>query len=179
MAAGTRAHIDMITPLVRRECLIEHPFDEAIFAETEAIFLRVALTHRFGFIDEAVAVYRDHGANAGKAIRRNLQQHELVLENLRADPALPPELIPIVNRYEGRVLRTRAWSGVRVGADPAWARQCLIRSVRVSPRQAIHPKVALGIGLTLLPHSWRSAINRIGHRLRRAGGNPSYVDDYI
>jgi glycosyltransferase involved in cell wall biosynthesis len=88
MLSGTRAVMDMITPMIRRECLELHPFDEGIFAETEAIYLRIALTHKFRYLPERLAVHRDHGANAGKAVRRNLEQHQLALANLRRNRAL-------------------------------------------------------------------------------------------
>ena len=77
MLGAAKAQMDMITPMIRRECLSMHPFDESIFAQTEAIYLKIALTHRFAYIGESVAVHRDHGGNAGKAIRRNLEQIQL------------------------------------------------------------------------------------------------------
>ena len=67
-----RGHIDMVSPLTRRGALLANPFDERIFAEGEAIFHHIALTKRFAYTPEPLAVVRDHGHNAGKAIKRKL-----------------------------------------------------------------------------------------------------------
>jgi glycosyltransferase involved in cell wall biosynthesis len=48
MQLSAAGQIDMSTPLVRVECLRQHPFDESVFAEGEAIWFRIALTHELG-----------------------------------------------------------------------------------------------------------------------------------
>ena len=170
--------IDMITPMVRRECLERNPFDETIFAETEAIFFRIAVTHRFWFMPQAVAVHRNHGENAGKAMRTNLEQLCRVLANLRESPDLDPSLLPLVDRYETDLLRSRAWAAARLNADPRWARATFAKAVRRSPAQALHPKTLLGLALTLMPETARREINNVGHRIRRPDSNPIWGEDY-
>ena len=173
-----RGQIDMISPLVRRECLLEHRFYEDVFAEGEAIFLRIALTHRFAFLDEPLAVIRDHGGNAGKAVRRNCQITRVAIDRLRVHPRLPPEARPLLDRYESMLLRNYGWQGMRLGGNLGWARGCLRESVRISPRHAVHPYVVFGYGLALLPEGARRMVNRAGHRLRGSPGNPLWVDEY-
>ena len=170
--------IDMITPMVRRTCLLQHPFHEDVFAEGEAIFLRIALTHRFAFIDEPLAVMRDRGNNAGKAVQRNRQFVGQILVKLRSDPHLPANLLPLVDRYEGVVLRQYGWQGARLNADTSWVRSCYLDAVRASTREALHPKTAAGLMLVGLPRPMRRRINRIGHAIRRAPSEPNYVEDY-
>jgi glycosyltransferase involved in cell wall biosynthesis len=173
-----RGQIDMISPLIRRECLLEHRFYEDVFAEGEAIFLRIALTHRFAFVDEPLAVVRDHGGNAGKAIRRNCQITRVAIDRLRSHPRLRPQGRPLLDRYESMLLRNYGWQGVRLGGDIAWARSCLRDAVRLSPRHVLHPYVVLGYGLALLPEGARRLVNRAGHAFRRPPGNPLWVDEY-
>ena len=170
--------IDMISPLIRRACLVEHPFHEDIFAEGEAVFLRIALTHRFAFVDEPLAVMRDHGANAGKAIRRNREFVDQILRKLRSDPHLAPDMLPLIDRYEGVVLRQYGWQGSRLDADPKWVRACYRDAIRVSPREALHPRTALGLALLALPRPLRARVNRLGHAISRSPGESSLVEDY-
>lgn len=176
--ASRVGEIDMVNPLTRRACLLDHPFHEDIFAEGEAIFLRIALTHRFGFLAEPLVVLRDHGANAGKALCRNCEMNLLILERLRADCHLKSEQQSIIDAYEPFLLRTYGWAGARTETDPAWARQCLRRAIALSPLSALHPKVPIAYCLTLLPGTLRRWINDLGHLLKNNSGNPVAVADY-
>ena len=172
------AQIDMVTPLIRRECLQQHPFNEQVFAEGEAIFHRIALTHRFAHVDEPLAVLRDHGANAGKAITRNREMMVTILAALRQDRHLQPDQARLVDRYEARLMASYAWQGARLGIDPRWIRARLREAIAISPSDGASPRSAAALALSLLPRTLRSAVNAGGHRLRRSPINPALVDDY-
>jgi glycosyltransferase involved in cell wall biosynthesis len=170
--------VDMISPLTRRACLLRHRFHEDIFSEGESIFLRVALTHKFVFLAEPLAVIRDHGANAGKAIKRNCEFTRAALRKLREEPGLTDRQRTLIDRYEGILLRGYGWQGMRVADDPRWARACFRAAMGLSVRHVAHPKVGAAIGLMLLPRRMRQSVNRVGHALRRSPGNPQYVEEY-
>ena len=84
----------------------------------------------------------------------------------------------LVDRYEASLLRAYAWQGARLAPDPAFARDCLIRVARISPRATVHPKYIGAAVLSALPARVQSATNRLGHAIRRQPGNPFYVDEY-
>lgn len=178
MLRSTTARVDMLSPMTRRECLLVHRFDTAIFAETEAIYLRIALTHRFSYVNQPGVVLRDHGDNAGKAIRSNLDLVQRSLTNLRSHPALTEARRALVDHYEADTLLVCGWGGIRVGADPKWARRCLVAAVRLRPTAALNPKIGAGLLLSILPPLVRDLVNRAGHSLKRAPGNATYVEDY-
>jgi hypothetical protein len=172
------AQVDMVTPLIRRACLQQHPFNEDVFAEGEAIFHRIALTHRFAYIDEPLAVLRDHGANAGKAIVRNCEMMRPILAALRQEPHLGSERAPLVDRYEARLMASYAYQGARLGVAPRWVRARLRDAVRCSPADAASLRSAAALALSLLPRGVRQAVNTGGHRLRRSPVNPAVVEGY-
>lgn len=178
MTEAGQGPIEMITAMIRRDCLLRHRFHEDLFSEGELIFFRVALTHSFAFQDEPLAVLRDHGTNMGKALVPNLANIRAALVKLRADPAMRAGQRPLIDRFEGELLRSCGWQGARLNADPPWVRSCFASAVGLSWRHAAHPKTWLGVALTLLPGPLRRMLNRFGHVLRRAPGNPILRDDY-
>ena len=49
----------MVSPLIKKECLIKHRFLENIFAEEEGILLRIAQDYKFKYIPCSLAYFRD------------------------------------------------------------------------------------------------------------------------
>jgi glycosyltransferase involved in cell wall biosynthesis len=173
-----RGELDMITPMIRRSLLLEHPFHEDIIFESEGIFHRLALYTKFAFIDEPLTMASDHDANAGKALTRQRAISCACLARLRREAGLRPQQLPLIDRYEGELLRYYGWQGARLGATRAWTLGCYRDAVRVSPRQLLHPKTAVGVALCLSPRALRDRINAVGHRIRGSALVPVLVEDY-
>ena len=76
-------HIDMVSPLIKKECLIKHKFLENIFAEGEGILLRVAQDYKFKHIPKILVSFRDTKFNRGKALIKNLNFHIQTLKILK------------------------------------------------------------------------------------------------
>jgi len=178
MKARGRGINNLITSLIRRDCLLAEPFYDDLAVEAEAIFFRLALVTRFARVDGPLAVVRDHGGNAGKAITRNLEMLDHLLDRLRGHPQMTQERRALVDAYQAWSLWSFGWQGARVGADPAWVRGCFRRAVQLAPRHALHPKTPIGLGIVALPARLRVRVNRIGHALGRGSRTPVYADDY-
>jgi hypothetical protein len=149
-----------------------------VFAEGEGIFLRIALTHEFLWDPEPVAVLSDHTGNRGKALIPNYEINRDLVTALRTNTHLPPRGQEMLDAYWGRLTRYYGWQAARLGADRRWTRRCLREAARGHRLGAADPKIAAGFILTFLPRFLAAAVNRLGHRLRRARGNPVLVDDY-
>ena len=176
---GDTAQIDMISPLTRRECFLRHPFLDQVFAEGEAIFLRIGLTHRFLFDATPVAVMRDTGENRGKAIRVNVEMHEKTLEALERDPAFDGDrYASLVRAYRARLLRNAGFGVSRVGGDLRWAREAITRAIALSPRDALHYRTLVGLGLLALPSPLRARLNALAHRVRGRKESTTTVAGY-
>jgi glycosyltransferase involved in cell wall biosynthesis len=169
---------DMISPMTRRECFLRYPFYDDIFAEGEAIYLRIAMTYRFHFDREPTTVVRDHDKNRGKAITMNHEMTKIALERLAAHPDYPPAQLSSLRGLRARLERDDAFALLRLDGDAGWARARLRDVLAVDPRQAAHPRYAAAVLLSLLPSSLRRVLNRVGDRVRRRRGNRKLVADY-
>jgi glycosyltransferase involved in cell wall biosynthesis len=170
--------LNMISPLTRRRCFEQYPFHEDVFAETEAIFFRIALSHKFFFLDEPLTVSRDHLNNAGKAIECNAELIFETLKKLKELPEFPVEYLPYMSQYKATLLRNYGWQAVRVGGDMKWARECFAGAVKEVWQEAFHPRTICGFGLSFLPASIRGKLNKMGGAILRRPSNDVYVEDY-
>jgi glycosyltransferase involved in cell wall biosynthesis len=173
-----KGQIDMISPLVRKSCLERHPFYEDVFAEGEGVFFRIALSHKFHFLNEPLAVCRDHVGNAGKALKANARMTMTTLDRLERHPEFPKDHLEDLRAYRALLWRSYGWQSVRVGGDVAWARQCFAEAVRVRRREVFQPKLIAGVGLSLLPGRLRHRLNQYGNRLRGVRNNSVYVAEF-
>lgn len=165
---------DMITPLTRRECFLRHPFDETIFAEGEAIFLRIALTHSFYMDAEPVTISRDTGENRGRAIPVNVRYHMASLERLRADSAFDiVDFGSLLRTHQALVWRDNAYAFARMGGDRAWVNSSLRRAAALSPPVRWHPRWwlgwLLGHGGETLPRILNRGIDFFSHSAAARG----------
>lgn len=170
-----RGQIDMVSPLTRKACLVKYPFYEDIFAEGEAIFFRIALTFKFYFHEEPLAVLRDHANNAGKAVRWNAEMTQNTLDRLERHEDLRDADRPALRAYRLALRRNHGWQAVRVGSDVRWARGQFARAIGSSWRQAFYPRVMAGVLLSVLPEALRARLNRFGNRVRRHQHNSLHV----
>jgi hypothetical protein len=171
--------IDMLSPLTRRHALLRRPFHEDLFAEGESVFLRLAMTEKFHFSPEPVVVLREHDRNIGKAIRRNHENFMQVLDRMAVDPDFPAELTEDLSRLRARLLRNAGWQALRMGSDDlGWVRGRFAAAIAEHWREAMHPRVLVGLGLTLLPPPVRRRVNALGLRLRGHAANAIYRNDY-
>lgn len=158
--------INPIAPLVRRSCMLMHPFYEDLFVEGEANYLRIATTHSFHHLPDALVVMTDHESNIGKAFRVNGENMIVVLERLRSEAGFPRSVDAQLDLCLAKYCENLAWQALRVAADQRWARQYLRRSTRYSYKSASHPKVMVGWVLAVLPKRLLQPLNRLGFRLK-------------
>ena len=184
MQEGLKSPIDMSSPLIRKECFIQHPFNEELFAEGEAILWRIALTHRFQFLDRPVIILRDHERNAGKALEANWEISDRALTRLLESRQLNAARSAQVRLFRARRARSVAWQGARLGST----RQLVYSALRASagePKVLFHPKAPAAFLLASLPRTrengsttWEldsvaiPAPRRGSMDIRRKGENP-------
>lgn len=172
-------HPDMLSPMTRRSLLLRFPFHDDLFAEGEAIYLRLAMVTRFHYDPEPVVELREHDRNIGKAIRRNHENFLAGLERLAIHPDFPDGERASLRDLRARIMRDAGWATLRMGSDDVgWARARLAAAVRERWRQLLHPRVVMGIGLSLLPRRLRRIANRVGFLARRPTANPIYISEY-
>jgi alpha-1,3-rhamnosyltransferase len=170
--------LDMISPMTRRACFDRDRFNEEVFAEGEAIFFRIALRYKFHFVPQPMAVVRDHGGNAGKALIVNARIHLKSLDRLERDEDCSPKYARALRIHRARLLRNVGWQVVRLGRDMKWARNALRSACRIMPVQALHPRTILGFLMSFLPEPVRNRINAFGTLIRRSPQTAVLVEGY-
>lgn len=174
-----RCYPDMISPLTRRECFLRHPFEESIFAEGEAIFLRIALTHGFHMDAEPVAVSRDTGENRGRAIPVNVRYHMASLDRLRQDEAYDARRWdPVLRRHRNLLWRDNAYIAARLGGDRTWIRQALGALAAERSLQLLHWRSGYAAAMAYGGRDLGRWINRGLDALRRPAQQPGWVKGY-
>lgn len=166
LRSHTEGFINPISPLMRREVFLRYPFHEDVFAEGETIFFRFAMTYQFYFVDEPLTVMREHDSNMAKAIKVNIAIALRLFDKMLAAPEFPAELLPDANTYYGNLMGISGWLGIRMAADPTWARECFIKAIRRQPSQLRRPRVLAGLALSLLPAAVLRLFNRSMNTVR-------------
>ncbi len=170
--------INPISPLIRKECLVRYPFHEDVFVEGESIFLRIAVSYKFHYVDEPLTVMREHSSNMGKAIKKNAEVALILLDKLSQEPDFPPDLIPELNTFRANFIGSCGWLAIRMAADPVWARACLISSIRRRPTQLFRPRTLAGLALSTLPVWVVRAVNGALNAVRAPRETVAFKTDY-
>lgn len=172
--------IGMNPPLTKKRYLERYPFFDDLFAEGEAVYIRIAMTGKFHYLAEPLTVMREHESNISKAVRRNHESFMQVVDRIERHPDFPAELRDELRHFRARIRRDAAWQAVRMGAvaDLPWARQLFERAVGDQVTQALHPRTLIGYTMTLLPPTLRVQLNRLGFALKQQQGNAVYREDY-
>jgi glycosyltransferase involved in cell wall biosynthesis len=170
--------IDMLTPMVLRECWQRYPFHEDIFAEGEVAYAKLAMTYRFHFLDETLVVMRDTGLNRGKALRKNLEMTLEALDRLGRHVDFPERARPALARVPSRAWARMAWSLARHGDEPAHVRDCVKRALTGPHASGADARLLGALLLSLAPTQVRKHVNDVGFWLRRGRDNARVVDGY-
>jgi glycosyltransferase involved in cell wall biosynthesis len=170
--------INPISPLLRRECFLRCRYQEDVFMEGESILLRIAVTYKFHYLDQPLTVMREHANNVGKAIKLNAESAMVLIGRLPQEPGFPPELLGDLNAFLGRLFGVWGWLGIRMAADPSWARRCFLSAIRRQPQQLLRPRTIGGLALSMLPASGVRLFNRAMNALRDHKENVVFRPDY-
>jgi len=174
----TEGFVSFIGALIRRRSLLEYPFHEKVFFESEAIFFRLALRYKFCYLDEPAAVMREHLKNAGKAVDRNYDHLDFLLEKLTFEDAFTPDMRPVLDRFRGAYARNLGWQSLRVAEDPARARAYFWKAVRWDPGQWRNFRMLLGLPMSFLPLPLLRGFNRVLSAVMRPKVNLVHRKDY-
>jgi glycosyltransferase involved in cell wall biosynthesis len=174
----TEGFINPISPLIRRECFVRYPFHEDVFVEGESIFLRFALTYKFRYLDEPLTVMREHRLNMGKAVKRNAAMALILMDKLSREPEFPPHLAPALNAFRANFLGVCGWLGIRMAADPAWARTCVLSAIRRRPGQLFRLRTLGTLALSVLPATGLRLFNQAMNATRAHNETVAFKADY-
>jgi len=118
-------NINPISPLVRRDCYNYHRPDNAIFTEGEVLYLHLAVSYKFFYLDKPLVVMTDHKSNFGKQIERNLGTHVQSILRLLKENNLEKKTEQLVYSHICELQVIACWHCFRTNKNIPWAREIL------------------------------------------------------
>lgn len=141
-----------VTPLYRRSVLDHIRPSEQFRAEGEALHLRIALHYDYAYVDDVVAVMRDHSRNIGKnasVLNDELIRHR---EWFFALPDLPEELRALKRTSLLRTYRVKAMQLIFDRQQTRAGRRNIAKAVALQPSVLLaYPKLLLAWFVSFLP----------------------------
>jgi alpha-1,3-rhamnosyltransferase len=147
-----------VTPLFRRKVLEEFRPNEQFRAEGEAVYIRMALKYEFEYVDEVVAVMRDHSYNIGKNAHVMHGEIERYWSWFFSLPDLPPEILELKNYAQEKNHRIKGMQFVVSQRDFKLGRKCLWKALRLKPASLLSPRFMSALTLSLMPAPISNAI---------------------
>ncbi|NQV23429.1 MAG: glycosyltransferase [Rhodopirellula sp.] len=148
---GTGNFVYPVTPLYRKECFDRFPFDERYKAEGESIFAKLALAYEFDFVDDIVAVMRDHEENTGKNVELMYRENIDYWSDFFATMEMPDELRKLRATRLGRIHRLKGLELIRICGQPKAGRMALLKAIGCRTSYLLDPRIIAGIVLSFLP----------------------------
>jgi glycosyltransferase involved in cell wall biosynthesis len=147
-----------VTPLYKREVFYRVKPSEKFKAEGEAIHLRAALHYRYEYVDEVVAVMRDHSYNIGKDAEVLYDEIQQLWEWYFDLPELPDDIRRL---KKAAIFRNHSTKGMQLIVDHRKyekGRLCLRRAFTLSWKGMLRPKYLVAYCVSLLPYSFSNAV---------------------
>lgn len=139
------------TPMFRRSLFDVVKLDESYKAEGEAIYLKMALQCDFDYVDEVVAVMRDHSYNTGKDVRMMYEDNVRYWTEFFSRDGLPAEIQKYRAKRLGALHRTKGLQMIRSRLDRRLGRKALVQAVTNRPEYAFDWRVWAGLCLSVMP----------------------------
>ena len=140
-----------MSPLFRREVFDKVSFDESYSAQGEAIYVLISLYYNFDYVDEPVAVMRDHSYNAGKNTSILYEEVWRYWEEFFSNPIVPKEIRKYKKARMRKLHRTKGFQFIGENYDFRMGRRCLLNAVKVDPMLIFDFRVVGSIVFSFLP----------------------------
>lgn len=147
-----------VTPLFRKEVLKEFRPNEQFRAEGEAVYIRMGMKYDFEYVDEVVAVMRDHSYNIGKNAHVMHSEIERYWNWFFSLPNLPPEIRELESYAHEKNHRTKGMQFVVSQRHFSLGRKCLLQALKLKPASLLSPRFMSALALSLMPASLSNAI---------------------
>lgn len=139
------------SPMFRRECFDKVRFDESYRAEGEALYVKLAIDWEFDYVEEPVAVMREHTYNVGKNVDLMYAENLRYWTEFFALPELPEDVRALKNVRIGMLKRLKGIEKITLNRSYAEGRQLLIEAVKLQPGYLLDKSVVKALLLASLP----------------------------
>lgn len=172
-------HIDMVSPLVKKECFLKHKFLENIFAEGEGIFLRIAQDYKFKYLPKTLVNFRDTKFNKGKALIQNLNFHKETLKVLNNNILFEKkEFKNALNKYTFYFYLNVAWGNLRANGKKYDSTKIIISLFKKRIINYFNIKIYLILILLFFPNFIINLINQFLDKLLNVRTKNIFIKNY-
>jgi len=172
-------HIDMVSPMIKKECLIKHKFLENIFAEGEGILLRIAQDYKFKYIPYSLAYFRDTKFNRGKAIIQNLKFHYETLNILEKNLLNKnSNMINSLKMYRFYFTQNVAWGNLRANGDMSETEKIFSEIINLKNFKYFNSKTFILFIIKKFPKKIIEILNLFFDRLFNIKTNNIFIKNY-
>ena len=155
--------INPISPLVRSKCYDNCRPDNSISpSEAEVLYLQLAVSYKFLYLEEPLVVMAEHESNLGKQIELNLLTHEKSILNLLQRNKLSKKTQHLVHAHLCEIKIIASWHCFRTNRNIPWAKSLLKDAFTANSLSCIKNKYFfLSLVMFLSPEKIRNWINNI------------------
>ena len=172
-------HIDMVSPIFKKKCLINHRFLEHIFAEGEGILLRIAQDYKFKYIPNELAYFRDTKFNKGKAILQNLKFHNETLKLLEKNIIIKnPDIFQSLKKYKFYFMQNVAWGNLRANGNIQETNKIFSEIANLQNLKFYNLKTLLLFFFKKLPKKILALINFTFDKILNIKTNNIFIENY-
>ena len=139
------------TPLFRSSVFQKVSYDESYRAEGESIYVKVAETFEFEYVDDVVAVMRTHTYNTGHAFEMMYRDNVRWWSEYFQRAEVPDSVVGLRNQVLGKIHRMYGLSILTELNKLSLGREALLKAIKHNPAYLLDPKVMAAIMLTWVP----------------------------
>jgi len=150
-----------ISPLVKKICFLDYPFNEKYMAEGEAIFFKIALKYKFDYVDEPLVTMRNHTYNIGSNTETMLRESTANIIDLFNLNEFPTDLKQHLNGILAKNHREKGLEFIKLKAEPLKARKTLIKAIKFRFNYIFDCKVLIGLLMSFLPKKFLLLLSKV------------------
>lgn len=162
------AFILPVSPLYRRQCLLEFPFYEDVSYEGEFILTKIASRYEFDYVEAPLVVVRESRSSRGKNLDEALAVNLDLYRRFFESPAFPPECASLRDRAIAYLLVLKGWQMIRERRDYARGGALIRDALGKDWRRLADYRAVLGTILSAVPAAMADIVSNRLDAARRA-----------
>ena len=158
--------VNPISPLIKSECYEIYRPDNSIFAEGEVLYIHLALSFKFFFLNKPLVVMSEHESRLGKSFKRNLDSHSRSMQRLIDVNNLSPKDCKTVYRHLSDLKINCSWHCFRTNQETAWALENLYSAyIGAKIHSTLNKHFLISLLCLKLPTILQNLLNKILSRI--------------
>ena len=158
--------VNPISPLIKSECYEIYRPDNSIYAEGEVLYIHLALTFKFFFLNKPLVVMSEHESRLGKSFKINLDSHSRSMQRLIDVNNLLLKDRKKVYRHLSDLKINNSWHCFRTNQETEWALENLYSAyIDAKIHSLLNKHFLISLLCLKLPNILQNLLNKILPRI--------------